>query len=234
MPTICGVDGCQAGWIALTLETQSRKIEPKRFTTFAELVNARATSTIIAIDIPIGLPDQGHRLCDQQARQLLGCPRCRSVFRAPIRAMLSACTHAEACRIGRSIDGKGLSVQTWGIMPKIREVDQRLRKDDALRNRVREVHPEVCFYHLAGRQPMTSSKKHAAGQKERQALLEGVFGDATGHVLARRRELHSAVDDILDAFAALWTAERIVSKQFFTLPPNPPLDAFGLRMEISA
>jgi predicted RNase H-like nuclease len=119
-------------------------------------------------------------------------------------------------------------------VPKIREVDERLRKESTLRRRVREVHPEVCFYYLAGGQPMQFKKGHRPGQEERRALLDGVFGDAVAHVLAQRHELHGATDDILDAFAALWTAERIVDGRSLTLPADPPVDAFGLRMEIVA
>ena len=39
-------------------------------------------------------------------------------------------------------------------------------------------------------------------------------------------------DDILDAFAGLWTAERIYKGEAKTLPENPPVDPMGLRMEM--
>jgi len=39
-------------------------------------------------------------------------------------------------------------------------------------------------------------------------------------------------DDILDAFAALWSAERIPRGVSQSLPERPPTDRFGLRMEI--
>lgn len=41
-------------------------------------------------------------------------------------------------------------------------------------------------------------------------------------------------DDLLDAFAALWTAERIYQGKATELPDNPPTDAFGLKMAIVA
>jgi predicted RNase H-like nuclease len=40
------------------------------------------------------------------------------------------------------------------------------------------------------------------------------------------------VNDLLDAFAAPWTAERIARGKAETLPPVPPRDPVGLRMEI--
>ena len=52
--------------------------------------------------------------------------------------------------------------------------------------------------------------------------------------LARRRELHCKADDILDALVALWTAERIARGSAISIPAQPPLDAYGLRMEMVA
>jgi predicted RNase H-like nuclease len=41
-----------------------------------------------------------------------------------------------------------------------------------------------------------------------------------------------ADDDLLDAFAALWTAERISNGTARTVPAAPLEDRFGLRMEM--
>ena len=41
-----------------------------------------------------------------------------------------------------------------------------------------------------------------------------------------------ANDDLLDAFSALWTAERVFNNQAMALPSDPPLDSCGLRMEM--
>jgi predicted RNase H-like nuclease len=41
-------------------------------------------------------------------------------------------------------------------------------------------------------------------------------------------------DDLLDAFAALWSGERVVAGKEFLLPAKPPLDTCGLRMEMVA
>ena len=41
-------------------------------------------------------------------------------------------------------------------------------------------------------------------------------------------------DDLMDAFAALWTAERVIGGNALVVPANPPVDEFGLRMEILA
>ena len=46
--------------------------------------------------------------------------------------------------------GKSLSAQAHAICTKIAEVDQLLLMSPALRHRVREVHPEVCFWAING------------------------------------------------------------------------------------
>ena len=103
----------------------------------------RATE-VLAVDIPIGLLDLGSRECDLVARKHLGPIRGRSVFPAPIRPMLGASSHQDACAIGRTIEGRGLTLQAWNIAPKISEVDQLLRESPGYRGVVREVHPRLA------------------------------------------------------------------------------------------
>jgi predicted RNase H-like nuclease len=99
---------------------------------------------------------------------------------------------------------------------------------------VREVHPEVSFYFLNGERPMSAAKTKVAGRAERLSLLREWSGEAVVNALASRRELGCKVDDVMDAFVALWTAERIASGSAVSIPPQPPLDAYGLRMEMLA
>jgi predicted RNase H-like nuclease len=64
-----------------------------------------------------------------------------------------------------------------------------------------------------------------------QAQIEA-WGLALGPILEAHATGGVARDDILDAMAACWTAERIVSGEALCLPDDPPRDARGLRMEI--
>jgi predicted RNase H-like nuclease len=189
---------------------------------------------ILTIDIPIGLAEGGPRQCDLDARQLLG-PRASSVFPTPVRAALAGATYSEACALSRSDCGKALSKQTFAIIDRIRAVDAALRGSPTLRARVREVHPEVCFYFWNGGRPLAHGKKSVEGALERRALVEGTFGvGAHSRVRALYRPSRVADDDILDAFAALWTAQRVVRGEATTLPPQPPKDRHGLSMEMVA
>ena len=198
------------------------------------LFELSAAPDLLAVDIPIGLPSSGSRECDVQARRLLGRGRASSVFPAPIRRVLTASSHAEASESRFLAEGKRISIQAWAIVPKIREVDEFMRGTHPTRDRVREVHPEVCFYYMAGGRPMSAAKKRKAGREERAALLRVQFGESVDAALGDRRRLGCEADDILDAFAALWTARRIRGGNEVCLPHDPPLDEYGLRMEMVA
>lgn len=148
--------------------------------------------------------------------------------------MLSASTHSEASAIGKRVEGRGLTIQAWGIVPKIREVDEFVRANPEAGARVREVHPEVCFYFLGGERPMKAGKKEAAGREERAALLREHFGASVDKALADVRRLGCAADDVLDAFAGLWTARRIQAGTAVRIPERMERDSHGLSMEIVA
>ena len=186
------------------------------------------------IDIPIGLTEQGSREADILARKLLKSPRASSVFPSPIRPMLAAQTYREACAIGVAGDGRKLSQQAWAILPKIKEVDSFLLEDTARQSSLREVHPEVCFTHWNRGNPMMHGKKTPEGQYARQRLVESHFGEALNHVLANPFGKGYGMDDLLDAFAALWTCERVLEGKAVTLPVRPSKDPMGLVMEMVA
>jgi predicted RNase H-like nuclease len=79
---------------------------------------------------------------------------------------------------------------------------------------------------------MESRKKSKPGREEREALMEPRYG--RDYRLAQSTLPHGQHknDDLLDAFAALWAAERINAGEAVCLPHDPPVDAAGLRMEI--
>jgi predicted RNase H-like nuclease len=121
----------------------------------------------VAVDIPIGLLDFS-RACDRAARKLLGRPRCSSVFAAPCRACLPERNHAAATATSFRITGRGLSQQALGITAKIIQVDDSMTP--LQQKWVFEVHPEVCFWALAGGRPMAHRKKTKTGVSERLDL----------------------------------------------------------------
>ena len=232
--TAYGVDGCKAGWFCIALYP-SGEIKWFVITALSELVTMAGDSDHIFVDIPIGLSDgPEERLCDKEARHRLRYPRGFSVFRVPVRAALDAGNYEEAKRINREVTGLALSKQTWAIMPKIKEVDRLMRGSVKAQRTVREVHPEICFWALAGEKPMTYNKKKQKGRGERIAVLEDLRPFVSGEfsricdALPRSKV---APDDILDAMAATITAS-VNPAAFQTLPEQPIRDSSGLPMEM--
>lgn len=231
MTMVAGADGCKAGWICIRKDRLA--LSAAVYANADKLIHQQPAPAVLAIDIPIGLCSDGSRECDRLARSCLGRVRGSSVFPAPLRPVLRAATWEEAAQIGRRISGKSISRQTWGILPRIGEVDTILCAEPDLQNLVREVHPEICFWAWNGDKPMRFKKKSPQGRADRLALIKAYFGPSA---FARVREKYLincvGTDDILDAFAALWTAERILHGQARTLPDAVVRDDVGLRMAI--
>lgn len=231
---LAGVDGCKAGWFVVVEDTDTGAVAGSVERDLEAFVLAEGAPEIVAIDIPIGLPDKGPRACDQAARKLLG-SRGASVFPAPIRPLLACADWAAACATRQRVERKRISKQAWAITPKINEVDRLLQRHEVARSKLREVHPEVCFTVMNGGTPMLHPKKRSAGRQERLSLLETIFrredlAAALDPRLKLRREV--ARDDVLDAFAALWTARRVHVGTARVLPDPPPRDGCGLPCEI--
>lgn len=145
-------DGCRAGWFAVLLaENSNWKIDV--FPDVFSLWNRYKSTSVILIDIPIGLRERGYkeRKCDKKARQLLGPRRASGVFPAPCRTTIYTESYEKANVINKQMTGRGLSLQTWNIIPKIREVDILLSNDESTRLKVREIYPEICLWALAVR-----------------------------------------------------------------------------------
>jgi predicted RNase H-like nuclease len=231
---VAGADGCKAGWVVVLREVSSRSIRVELVARIADILRWKEPPKVLCIDIPIGLLDRavaGGRECDRAARALLGRPRGSSVFSPPARGALKAGAYEEADRRNRATgpDAPGLSRQGVALFPKIREVDQLLGRSRRLR--IVEAHPEVCFYEMNGHAPVVEPKRRLAGRERRIQLLEKAWRAKPLPILgARPRGV--APDDVLDAMAACWTAERVLRGREIRVPARPPRDSRGLRMEI--
>lgn len=229
-----GVDGCRSGWLYVSLDRG--RLGYGTVPELRELVDRVPKASRMFVDIPIGLRDDGElpRGCDVEARRLLGRGRASSVFPAPLRPVLQAASYTEALRRSRALSGKGLSKQTYNIAGKIREVDLLLRGSARAREMIRESHPEVCFWALAGGTPMTHCKKLDAGFEERMTLLEASRPGSRAlaqQVLQHTLRRDVARDDIADALVLAVTAAT-PRRRLRSLPAQPLRDSFDLPMEI--
>jgi predicted RNase H-like nuclease len=236
---IVGVDGCRAGWVAVILNLDSG-YETEIFPTFGDLWQALPDPVQILVDIPIGLlEDSGkERRCDKEARALLS-PHGSSVFPAPRRPTLyfqaANPDYGKVNEFQKELCGKGLSQQTCAIIPKIRQVEELLLKDQEARRKIREVHPEVCFWAFNGGKPLIHRKKHVKGFETRVQLLKIVYpqaGEVVDAACAKFKRRDAARDDIVDALAAAVTALLGQSGPLDSIPDIPEKDALGLPMEI--
>ena len=228
-----GVDSCKSGWFYVTL-SQNRKPDWGVAQKIEDFLLDVGGSDRVFVDIPIGLlTDRSGRACDHEARSKLQA-RASSVFPAPVRAVLGAKDYEDAKMRSQEACGKKISQQAFAIVPKIREVDELMRRDYKARHFVREVHPELCFWALNGRHPMKNKKKDKSGFEERKGVLSRWLPNADSIVASiRERFLVKEVghDDIVDALAAAVTALADPST-WLTVPENPPHDDFGLPMEM--
>lgn len=228
-----GIDGCKLGWFYVGLD-DTRAFRTGIIRNIDEITEWLEQAELILIDIPIGLLDEGtsERLCDLAARRMIK-PRGSTVFPAPARSAIAETTYEAGSAENYRRLGRKLSKQSWAISAKIREVDDFLRTERRS-GKVREMHPEVAFCALNDGLPVMSSKKSREGFVERLSVLQRHYADARSVVEAARTETplkkHLQNDDILDALAGAVTASG--HPNLLTLPPDPPVDAEGLPMEI--
>lgn len=233
--SVVGVDGCRSGWFWVCL-TRRGKWEAGIDAEFSRVWSRWRQADSILVDIPIGLRDSGNveRLCDREARRILGAPRSSSVFPAPCRPALCAGAYRDGSRINERHTGRRLSRQSWNIVGKIREMDDLLRPRHPARNVVREIHPEILFWALHGGEPMRHNKRTEEGYTERIRVLTRHYSDSeeiVACVLSTLPRKDVGKDDVLDALAAAVTA-RLGARALRSLPEHPERDSAGLPMEI--
>ncbi|MEY9862003.1 putative RNase H-like nuclease [Catenulispora sp. GAS73] len=223
---VMGVDGCSQGWVGIALVGD--RVAGLFAPTIGELeADARKLGEIavIAVDMPIGLPDSGVRQADVLARRFVG-PRSSSVFSTPVRAAVELDAYELSAQAHRELTGVGLTKQAFALRMKIREVDAWLPTAAC---RVVEVHPEVSFAELA-REPLAYAKSTWAGAELRRNLLAAagvVLPSDVGPVGAR-----AGVDDVLDAAVAAWTATRVRDGLARSLPGSPESFSDGIAAAI--
>jgi predicted RNase H-like nuclease len=216
-PRAIGADGCRGGWVVVTLV--GGRVDEVEVVDRLGPALAAARPDAVGIDMPIGLTDVPTREADRAARALLG-RRASSVFSAPLRVVVDAyvagevTTHAAATALAVATTGKGMSVQAWGLVPKVAEVDAVI----AAGWEAAEVHPEAAFATLAG--SPVERKTSWAGLERRRELLRGCGLELPSDFPGAAR---CAPDDVLDAAVCAYVADGIASAEgsVRTLPATP-------------
>ncbi|MCV2490930.1 DUF429 domain-containing protein [Geodermatophilus sp. YIM 151500] len=222
---VLGVDGWRGAWVGALLD--GRRV------TLLALLDAAAVLAVpgvdvVGVDMPIGLPEDGPRRCDDVARFLLrGSGAARSVFPTPVRAVLAAGDYAEARALSRAVTSppRAPSAQAFHLVAAIRALDDAL--GDPPCDRVHEVHPELSFRAL---DPAVRDRKGTArGSMQRLHALRPVM-DVEDALAGAPRGV--PLVDALDACAAAWSARRIADGTA-TAVGGDDRDTRGRRMRIT-
>ena len=237
---VAGVDGCKSGWAVVIRNLQDpTDIRFEVLSRFAELLGYQPHLSVLAVDMPIGLPDHigpEGRGAEKAARKHLGM-RQSSVFSVPSRAAVYTEEYKASCDMSlkTSTPPRKASKQCFNLFPKIREIDALMSPE--LEGQVHEVHPELAFWRLNGEREMPLPKKiksraNPEGLDERRDLLasHGLSRD----FLNQRPPKGCGRDDLLDAAANSLIAERIHLGHAEPFPVSFQRDGKGLRMAIWA
>jgi predicted RNase H-like nuclease len=197
---VLGVDGWRGAWVGALL--RGRTVRLLALPDVAAVL-AVPEVEVVAVDMPIGLSDNGVRACDVAARALLG-PAGSSVFPAPVRAVLATDDYAEGRALSRAATDppRAPSAQAFRLVRSIRALDDAL--GDPPTGRVVEVHPELAFRRGLG--GVVDRKVTARGTVQRLRALRAVMDVEEALVKA---PAGVPLVDALDACAAAWSARRL-------------------------
>jgi predicted RNase H-like nuclease len=240
---VAGADGCQPGWAVVLKDVAGvRPPELLVLDKIQKLLTDPRLPGFIAVDMPIGLPDQvgaGGRGPENELRAQLG-DRRSSVFSIPARDAIYADSFAAACQVAlhTSDPPRKVSIQAYNLFPKVRELDELLRADAGLSYIMRECHPEGAFMVMNGRKPLSEPKKvrsvvHPPGVAERKHLLMEVAGFSEAF-LGQKPPKGVGVDDFLDACACAHVAEKMARGQAICMPEHPERDSYNIPIAIWA
>ncbi|BAM88682.1 hypothetical protein S58_26760 [Bradyrhizobium oligotrophicum S58] len=217
-----GLDGFRNGWVVVSIGGDQRAISFA-----ADIVSALAAPFVrAAIDIPIGMTDDGERACDTLAREKLAPHRSR-VFTGARRWLWEEFADPDRANAAASARGqKRASRQLWHLGRKIMEVDTFVRAHHDLD--IREVHPELVFLRLNGA-PLPSKKTEQGVRLRRDLLITAGFVEIDTWLRRSRMKTGAKPDDVLDACAVALAARDCAG----SVPDGePPRDAHGVAMQI--
>jgi predicted RNase H-like nuclease len=220
-----GVVPCRGNWLVASCKLQGSNVsveDPKLYQAFTDVIDEKPAFDTLGVFAPIGYLDEGvpgGRMCDREARALLGPRRGAAIRSAP-----SWLTFESSA--GKT--GDHLDAATSVLLPLYRQIASEMAP---YRQRsIFEVNPELTFYELNDDKPLRYSKRLKLGRLERGALLEQKF-QGVERIIDSNLSGTSAAH-LIDATACMWSARRIIVRAAVRLPMDPEWDSQGLRMEL--
>jgi predicted RNase H-like nuclease len=223
---VLGLVPGRSGWVGASLEASGHGTPHiVAGSSLADVVAQAGPVTVVAVNVPMGLPDDSRRAADAELRRFLG-PQSSVVVGAPVRDAVYAVSDSEANRVNRERAGAGVSRQASDLRPRITEVDGWLRQD--LPHRVVEVVPEASLAVMTGA-PLESRRGSAAGGQERREALgrAGIYVPVTApHGVS--------AEDVVAACAAAWTAHRVKTGESRSFPEQAETFSDGIPAAVHA
>lgn len=151
-----GIDGCKGSWLLVSLAHDSFEIRLSDH--IEEICEHHQTADAMLIDMPVGLPESPLDIRPEPFLRKMLKKRASTVFNVPSRQAIQERDYLTASSVNYEVLGKKLSRQSFGILPKIREIDDFLETKPVWKNRLMESHPEYCFALLNDGRPLPWKK----------------------------------------------------------------------------
>ncbi len=232
MMRVAGIDGCKKGW--LMVKCSDNNYSYGVYKNISELINDNKDLERILIDIPLGLGSKKvKRTVERELRSELKFKH-SSVFNPPCREALYENDYIAAKQKNIEVEGRSLSIQSFNISNKIKELDELLKKKPNLE--IIESHPELCFKYLNNGNVVLSKKSKHNGLSERKKILFGYdknLKDLFELIEDNTLRKDVARDDIADAFC-LCLVNKLGGKQGlnFIFDDNK-VDEKGIEMKLA-
>lgn len=208
-----GIDGCRGGWcVAFYYEGN---ISVQLISDIESVFEYISSDSFVFIDMPINLTDRDTgRTCEAEARKQLPAPYKSTIFPSPCLSAVYASSYEQANLFHREKTRKGLSIQSWNLCTKIKELDIALNHTSK-RDCFYESHPELSFAALNDNIFPPHKKKTSEGQKQRIEII-ATYLDSTSPIddfLKATKRKDIALNDILDSICLAIAASFAPSKQ---------------------
>ena len=230
--SIAGVDGCKKGWLMVMYSDNNYSFGV--YENISELKNANKDLKRILIDIPLGLSSKKvKRTVEKQLRGELK-NKSSSVFNPPSREALHEIDYKSAKLKNIEIEGKSLSIQSFNISGKIKELDELLKTNPNVE--LIESHPELCFKYLNNGNVLLSKKSDNNGLNDRKNILfsyDENLKDLYEQIEQNTFRKDVSRDDITDAIC-LCLVNMLGSENGFNfIYDNKKIDETGIEMKIA-
>lgn len=228
---VAGIDGCKKGWIMIKSSSGDYSFDV--YKNIFDMAADNEDLERILIDIPIGLSSRKiKRTVEKELKKELKYKH-STVFNPPCREALFQKDYVSVKKKNIEIEGKSLSIQSYNISNKIRELDEFWQSKPE--TEIIESHPELCFKYLNKGEIVLSKKSTLVGLNERIKILathekktKNLFKIIENNTL--RKDVKR--DDIVDALCLCLVNKLGGKNDLSFIEDDNKIDENGIEMRI--